>query len=111
MTNQQTTQKPQDFIDVRNHMIDYAIMLTAPFLVAVLYHGLRAILLVLISIVTCTICRRIGEKVLNCEFSSRDFSNWIIGVTFALLLPSTATWLMVVFGSIFAIVVCVLPFG
>lgn len=111
MTNQQITQKPQDFIDMRNHMIDYAIMLTAPFLVAVLYHGLRAVVLVLISIVTCTICRRIGEKVLNCDFSSRDFSNWIIGVTFALLLPSTATWWMVVFGAIFAIVVCVLPFG
>lgn len=111
MTNQQITQKPQDFIDMRNHMIDYAIMLTAPFLVAVLYHGLRAVLLVLISIVTCTICRRIGEKVLNCDFSSRDFSNWIIGVTFALLLPSTATWWMVVFGAVFAIIVCVLPFG
>lgn len=111
MTNQQITQKPQDFIDMRNHMIDYAIMLTAPFLVAVLYHGLRAVLLVLISIVTCTVCRRIGEKVLNCDFSSRDFSNWIIGVTFALLLPSTATWWMVVFGAVFAIIVCVLPFG
>ena len=111
MTNQKTTQKPQDFIDMRNHMIDYAIMLTAPFLVAVLYHGLRAVALVLISIITCTICRRIGEKVLNCEFSSRDFSNWIIGITFALLLPSTATWWMVVFGAIFAIIVCVLPFG
>lgn len=111
MTNQQITQKPQDFIDMRNHMIDYAIMLTAPFLVAVLYHGLRAVLLVLISIVSCTICRRIGEKVLNCDFSSRDFSNWIIGVTFALLLPSTATWWMVFFGAVFAIIVCVLPFG
>ncbi len=111
MTNQQITQKPQDFIDMRNHMIDYAIMLTAPFLVAVLYHGLRAVLLVLISIVTCTVCRRIGEKVLNCDFSSRDFSNWIIGVTFALLLPSTATWWMVFFGAVFAIIVCVLPFG
>lgn len=111
MANQKTTQKPQDFIDMRNHMIDYAIMLTAPFLVAVLYHGFRAVVLVLISIVTCTICRRIGEKVLNCDFSSRDFSNWIIGVTFALLLPSTATWWMVAFGAIFAIVVCVLPFG
>lgn len=111
MTNQRTIQKPQDFIDLRNHMIDYAIMLAAPFLVAVLYHGLRAVLLVLISIITCTICRRIGEKVLKCDFSSRDFSNWIIGVTFALLMPSTATWWMVVSGAAFAIIVCVLPFG
>lgn len=111
LTNQQITQKPQDFIEMRNHMKDYAIMLIAPVAVAMLHHGLKAIVLVLISILTCTICRRIGEIVLKCDFSSRDFSNWIIGVTFALLLPSTATWWMVVSGAAFAIIVCVLPFG
>ena len=111
MTNQQKTQKPQDFIEMRNTMLDYAIMLTAPLIVAVLHHGIRAILIVLISVVVCSVCRRIGDVVLKTEHSSRDFSNLVIGVTFALLLPPTATWWMVVFGAIFAIVVCVLPFG
>ena len=111
MTNQQINQKPQEFIEMRNVMKDYAFMLAAPFFVAVFNHGIKAIFLALLSVITCIVCRRVGEKVLNCDFSSRDFSNWIIGITFALLLPSTATWWMVVSGAIFAIVVCVLPFG
>lgn len=111
MTNQQINQKPQEFIEMRNIMKNYAFMLAAPVFVAVFNHGVKAIFLILISVLTCIVCRRIGEKILNCDFSSRDFSNLIIGITFALLLPSTATWWMAVSGAIFAIVVCVLPFG
>lgn len=111
MTNQQITQKPQDLIEMRNLMKDYAIMLTAPFAVAVLHYGIKAIFFALISVVTCIICRRVGEKILGCEFSSRDFSSLVIGVSLALLMPSTAQWWMVVSGAAFAIVVCVLPFG
>lgn len=111
MTNQQINQKPQDFIEMRRIMQDYAVMLAAPFAVAVIFHGIKAINIVALSVIVCIICRKIGEKVLKCDFSSRDFSNLIIGTTFALLLPSTATWWMVVSGAIFAIVVCVLPFG
>ena len=111
MTNQQITKKPEDLIEMRNLMKDYAIMLTAPFAVAVLHYGIKAIFFVLISVITCTICRKIGEKILGCEFSSRDLSSWVIGVSFALLMPSTAQWWMVVSGAAFAIIVCVLPFG
>lgn len=111
MTNQQINQKPQEFIETRSHMKDYAIMLIAPFVVAMFHHGLKAVVITLISVLTCTICRKIGEKILNCDFSSRDFSNWIIGITFAMLLPSTAPWWMVISGAAFAIIVCVLPFG
>lgn len=111
MTNQSINQKPQEFIEMRNIMKDYAFMLAAPLFVAVFNHGVKAAFLVAVSVLTCVICRRIGEKILNCDFSSRDFSNLIIGMSFALLLPSTATWWMAVSGAIFAIIVCVLPFG
>ncbi len=111
MTNQQITQKPQDLTEMRSLMKDYAIMLTAPFAVAVLHYGITAVVFALISVVTCVVCRKIGEKILGCDFSSRDFSSWVIGVSFALLLPSTAQWWMVVAGAAFAITVCVLPFG
>lgn len=111
MTNQQINQKPQDFTEMRRIMQDYVVMLAAPFVVAVLSHGIKAINIVVLSVIVCIVCRRIGEKALKCDFSSRDFSSLIIGTTFALLLPSTATWWMVASGSIFAVVVCVLPFG
>lgn len=111
MTNQQEIQKPKDLIEMRNLMKDYAIMLTAPFIVAVLHHGMIAVTFVLISTITSIICRKVGEKILGADFVSRDFSSWVIGVSFALLLPSTAEWWMVVSGAAFAIIVCVLPFG
>lgn len=111
MTNQQITQKPEDLIEMRNLMKDYVTMLTAPFAVAVLHYGITAVFFVMISVITCIVCRKVGEKILGCEFSSRDFSSWVIGISFALLMPSTATWWMVVSGAAFAIIVCVLPFG
>lgn len=111
MTNQQVIQKSQELIGMRSLMQDYALMLIAVFAVSVYRYGVSALWITVLSVVTCFICRKGGEKILHCDFSSRDFSTFVTAVTFAMLLPSTATWWMVVSGAIFAIVVCVLPFG
>lgn len=111
MDNTSKPQKSQDFIEIRSIMSDYTLMLIAPLTFALFYYGERVLMLVAISVITCVICRRLGNKILKSEESSRDFSSFVIGTTVALLLPVTAPWWLAVSGAFFAVVICVLPFG
>lgn len=111
MDNTSKPQKSQDFIEIRSIMFDYMLMLIAPFIFALFYYGERVLMLVAVSVITCVICRRLGNKILKSEESSRDFSSIVIGTTVALLLPVTAPWWLAVSGAFFAVVICVLPFG
>ena len=61
--------------------------------------------------ISCTLVAKLGEKVLNTPFSSRLLTPVVIGLSVALMLPSTAPWWIFVFTSAFAVLVCVLPFG
>lgn len=111
MTNTTTPQKKYELTETRRITLDYAIMLSAPLAVAVSKHGITAIFLALISVLTCTAFARFGEKVLKIDFLSRFLTPIVIGLSVALMLPATAPWWMFVFTSAFAVLVCVLPFG
>lgn len=110
MTDTVTPKKSQDFLEIRRQMADYAVMLGAVFAAAYFNYGIRVLLLVFCSVAAAAICRKLGEKILGGDESS-DFSSLVIGATAALLLPVTAPWWMAVCAGVFAVTVCVLPFG
>lgn len=111
MTNAATPQKKYEMTESRRITLDYAIMLSAPLIFAVLKNGFWAFFLPLISVITCTVFVRLGEKLLKIDFPSRYLTPVVIGLSVALMLPVTAPWWVFVFTSAFAVLVCVLPFG
>ena len=111
MTNTTTPQKKYELTETRRVTLDYAIMLSAPLIFAIYKNGIQALFLALVSVISCTLVARLGEKVLNTPFSSRLLTPVVIGLSVALMLPSTAPWWIFVFTSAFAVLVCVLPFG
>lgn len=111
MTNTTTPQKKYELTETRRITLDYAIMLSAPLIFAISKHGISALMLALISMITSTLCVRLGEKLLKIDFSSRFLTPIVIGLSVALMFPATAPWWMFVFTSAFAVLVCVLPFG
>ncbi len=111
MTNPKKPKSSIELTETRDFMKDYVTMLVAVFVVALISYGEKVLLFTALAVVTCELCRKIGEKILRCEFSSRDMSSLVIGTTIVLLLPPTASWWMAVCGGAFAIIVCVLPFG
>lgn len=110
MTN---TNIPQNSIENKSHSAttDYALMLIAPLFVAFFIHGVSAVKTVVISVLTCALTSFLGRKLIKSETSIKDLSNIVIGVMVALLLPVNAPWWVAVLCCIFAVVVCVLPFG
>lgn len=90
---------------------DMSLMLIAPSVLAVYYYGLRAMLLIAVSVFTAlaadvagSILTGKGNRLYNC---SSLFIGWIL----ALMMPASApVWLCVV-ASIFAVFVGVVPFG
>lgn len=111
MTNSTTPQKSQEFLQTRQIMKDYIIMLSVPVIAAVFNYGLTAAFLILLSVITCVVCKKVGEKIIKTDFPSRDYSSVVIGISVALLLPATAPWWMIIFTTAFAYFVCVMPFG
>ena len=111
MTNTTTPQKKYELTETRRVTLDYAIMLSAPLIFAIYKSGIQALVLALVSVITCTLVARLGEKILNTPFSSRFLTPVVIGLSVALMLPATAPWWIFVFTSAFAVLVCVLPFG
>ena len=111
MTNTTTPQKKYELTEVRRVALDYVIMLSALLIFAINKSGVTALALSLISIITCSIFVKLGEKLLKIDFSSRYLTPIVIGLSVALMFPATAPWWIFVFTSAFAVLVCVLPFG
>ena len=108
-----STNTPQNSIDkkTRSAMIDTVIMLCVPFGVAVFMHGSSAIFTVGISVATCTALLLMGKKFFKAAATFKDLSPLIVGVSVAMLLPPSSPWWMTLLTAIFAMGVCVLPFG
>lgn len=107
------TNIPQNSIENKKLSVtaDYLLMLIAPLCAALFIHGVSAVKTVVLSVLTCGITSFLGKKLVKSETSIKDISNIVIGIMLSLLLPANTPWWIVVFSSIFAVVVCVLPFG
>ena len=107
------TTTPQNSIDpkTRSVILDFSLMLCVPLFVAIFNHGVSAIFTVALSVVTCAVLLFLGKFIFKTTATFKDSSPFVVGVSMALLLPSTAPWWLTVLTAIFAMGVCVLPFG
>lgn len=73
--------------------------------------GLRALLLICISIAACIATEAIYETLMHKPLTVNDFSAVVTGLLLALNLPSTAPWWLPVIGGVFAILIVKQLFG
>ncbi len=107
------TNIPQNLTENKKHSVvaDYAFMLCAPLFVAFFIHGVSAIKTVALSVFTCAFFSFLGKKLVKTETSVKDLSGIVVGVMVALFLPVNAPWWLTFLTSLFAVCVCILPFG
>lgn len=104
-------QKPKEFTETRKIMLNYLCMLLALSVAAVYTYGVRALTTILISVVVTSLCKKICEEITKSEYPEGDFTGVVTGLMIALLLPATVPYYIPVVTAIFAVVVCMLPFG
>ncbi len=78
---------------------------------AIYYFGLRALMLVLISVASAIVFDVLGQKIFGRKINIADGSAVITGILLAYNLPAGAPWWIVIVGSVFAILVVKQFFG
>ena len=101
----------RDKVTSTNIMQDVAIALLPASAYGVYHFGLKALLLILVTIATCVATEYIYEKLMHKPITIRDFSAVVTGLLLALNLPVSATWWMAVLGGVFAILIVKQLFG
>lgn len=96
---------------VRRKMIDVLIALLPATAVGVYYLKMQALLIILVSVLTCVITEAAWQKIYHQEIRIGDFSAVVTGLLIALNLPSTVPLWIPVAGGIFAIIFVKQVFG
>jgi len=78
---------------------------------AICFFGLRALLLILICIISCLLGEWLLTKIRKKPSTINDLSAVVTGLLLALLLPPTTTWYAAILGSLFSIIVGKQLFG
>ena len=89
----------------------YLLMLTVPCFAAYWFYGLRALLLIAISIAAAVITDVLAGLVINRKADISDLSSIFTGAAIALMMPSGIPYYVPVFASVFAVAVVKVPFG
>ena len=97
--------------DTRSLMLDVLIALLPALCVAVYTFGPRALVLTVISMVACAVFETIYNKIVKHPNTIGDLSCFVTGMLIAFNVPVAASWWMVVFGALFAIIVVKMLFG
>lgn len=92
-------------------MLVVVIALLPAALFGVYNFGLHALLLLVLSCVTCVATEFIYEKLMKKEITIDDFSACVTGLLLGMNLPPSAPWWIAVIGGIFAILVVKMVFG
>lgn len=104
-------QKPKEFSETRKIMQSYTVALLALAAVSVYSYGIRALAIILISVLTATACKKICEEISKSDYPHSDLSGLVTGLMTALLLPVSVPLYVPFFTAVFAVLVCMLPFG
>lgn len=96
---------------VRAEMLDVIIALAPAGVLAVYYFGLKALILMLVSIVICVLSETLFNKAIKKENTIKDLSAVVTGLLLAFNVPATLPIWQVVIGAVFAIVVVKMAFG
>lgn len=104
-------QKPKEFSETRQIMLSFICMLSALSVLSVYTYGVRALEIILISVVTAVVCKKICEEISKSDYPHSDLSGLATGLMTALLFPVSVPLYIPFFAAAFAVVVCMLPFG
>lgn len=92
-------------------MRDVVIALVPIYLMAILYYGIRAILITVISVISALISEIICNKLMRKKISIFDGSAIVTALLFALIIPPYILWWQVIVGSAVTIVLGKMIFG
>lgn len=92
-------------------MQDVTIALIPASAYGVYHFGIKALILILVTIAACVATEYIYEILMHKPVTIRDFSAVVTGLLLALNLPVSAAWWMAVLGGVFAILVAKQLFG
>ena len=97
--------------DTRSLMLDVLIALVPALAVAIYTFGVRALIHVIIAMVSCAVFETIYNKIVKHENTVGDLSCFVTGVLIAFNIPVAAPLWLTVFGGLFGIIVVKMLFG
>ena len=97
--------------NTRKYMIDMLMVLVAPMAMSFYYYGLRAVLLVLYSVVTALVCELLASRICKFEACFSDLSSMVTAITVAMCIPASSPWWVPILTTVFALAVVKFPFG
>jgi len=97
--------------NTRKYMLDLLVISVAPAVMACYYHGLRALLLIALGIVSAAVCEKAAAKLYKMKSYLTDLSAVTLGMVIALCLSASSPWWLVVTAVSFAVFAVKMPFG
>ena len=101
----------RDKVDTSRIMLYVILALMPTTIFGIVNFGFRALLLVVVCIITCVLSEFLFEKAIGKKSTIKDLSAAVTGLLLALNLPYTLPVWQAVIGSVFAIVVVKMLFG
>lgn len=92
-------------------MLDVIIAMIPAMLGAIYFFGFDALVLILISVISCVCMEALTQKMMKKPITISDYSAVITGILLAFNLPASAPWWIPVFGSFIAIFIVKQLFG
>lgn len=86
-------------------MRDVALALVPASIAGIINFGLKALLIIIVTIATCVLTEYIYQKCMHKKVTTSDFSALVTGLLLALNLPSTVPLWIPIIGGVFAILV------
>ena len=98
--------------DTTSKIMLYVIIALLPTSLFGIYNfGIRALILILVTIASCVVSEWIFNKIVHKKNSIDDLSAVVTGLLLALNLPASLPWWEAVIGGVFAIVIVKMMFG
>ena len=101
----------RDNTDIKTIMYSVIVALLPALAGSVYFFGIRAIFLILLSVITCIATEAIIERLTGKPLTIFDGSAVVTGILLAFNLPAGVSWWIPVIGSVFAIAVGKMTFG
>lgn len=92
-------------------MLDVVVAMVPAMIAAVYFFGLRAALLLVVSVASCVASEYLFNSIMKKKQSVSDLSAVVTGVLLAFNVPATMPIWQVIFGGVFAIIVVKMVFG
>lgn len=92
-------------------MLDVIVAMIPALLGAIYFFGFDALVLILISVISCVCMEALTQKLMKKPITVSDYSAVITGILLAFNLPASAPWWIPIFGSFIAIFVVKQLFG